>query len=253
MSEEAIETINVELRSYKLNKNLLEDLATIVNDEYGKAVSGTKNDWERDYIKLTYTLKIKNKEKATKEIQNFLKQWDPKNFKNFEIYFRDSKKSITIRCGDYWNLNVSVSGNDSTWVSGLTKKIEEVLDKYRSKNEFFHKPQAYVIYLGISFPIGFFISMIVTTSIGVPILDSEISGENIGISNTPPFGTIAIIFAIVVNLTMGCASLFHWLFPKMELESSNRPKIRNTILSIISMFIISLFAGWVFYYIKIFN
>lgn len=200
----------------------------------------------KDHIELTYTLKIKNKKKVTKKSQTFLKYWDPKNFKNFEIYFRNSKKSIIINCRNDWYLNVSVSGNDSIWVSGLTKKFEEVLDNYKSKNEFYHKSRAYVIYFGIAALIGFFILMIVSTLIGVPKSDLEVDGVNTGISNTPSYGMIAIIFGIMLNSTWGWASLFHWLFPKIELECSNRPKIRSNILKVIYSTIISLFASWIF-------
>ena len=246
LSEETRETFDIELRSFQLNKNLLEDLSTIVNDEYDNIVSGAESDWERSHIELMYTLKIKNKEKMTKCLNVFLKYWDPKNFKKFEIYLRSSKKSITIRCGSYWNLNVSISGNDSTWVSGLTKKFEEVLDNYKSKNEFYHKSRAYVIYFGIAMLIGFFILMIVTTLIGVQMSDLEVDGINTGISNIPSYGMVTIIiFGIMLNSIWGWASLFHWLFPKIELECSNRPKIRSGILKLICSIPVSLLVGWI--------
>lgn len=240
MNEETIETSRIVLKSFRLNKKFLEDLSAIVNNEYNKTMKEENDELERKYIELEYTLKTKNKGIETKKIENVLKHWNPKNFQKFEINFRSSKKKIMIECGDYWNLDVLISGNDSIWVSGLTKQIEEIFDEYKSKNEFFHKSKAYIIYLGIPISIVWSMLTIVAALIGDTNSNFELDTNIFGISSN---FIMMIISMIILNSVWGWASLFHWLFPKIELEDSIQPKIRKIVLGGISTLIFSLIAG----------
>ena len=227
------------MESFKLNKDLLDDLFTIVNEEYLKNLDES-NGIKKEFVSVEYTLETKNKKIETKDFQTILKYWNPKNFKKAEMVFRGSKKDISIRCGDYWDLVISVSGNDSIWVSGLTKGFEDMLDNYKSKNGFFHKPKAYLIYFGIPFLIGLGILMIVASLIGEQALDLEIDAtNNKQLSNN----TIFVIFGLIMSSWLGWSGLFHWLFPKIELEESIQPKIRKLILGVILSLVISLMAS----------
>ena len=94
MSEETKETSKITLESFQLNKNLLEALSTPINEEYVKAVKETKDEYEKGYIKLEYTLKTKNKQIETRDFNAILKHWNSKNFKEIEINFRSFKKIL---------------------------------------------------------------------------------------------------------------------------------------------------------------
>ena len=239
MDSETTETSTISMESFKLNKDLLNDLFTTVNEEYLKNLDES-NEIEKEFISMKYALETKNKKIETKNFQTILKHWSPKNFKQAEMTFRGSKKDIRIRCGGYWNLEISVSGNDSIWVSGLTKGFEDMLDNYKSKNEFFHKPKAYLIYLSIPFLIGLGILMVVASLIGEQALDLETDATN---NKQLSDSTILLIFVLTMSSWWGWSGLFHWLFPKIELEESTQPKIRKLILSVILSLIISLMAG----------
>lgn len=244
LDSETKETSTITIESFQLNKSLLEDLSTTINDEYQKSLKEEKDEFEKKHIKLEYELDTKNKKIETSDFHTVLKHWNPENFKDIEMYFRASKKSITIRCGNFWNLNVSVSGIDSIWVSGITKIFEDILEKYKTKNEFFHKSKAFLIYLSIPILIAFGILMLVT-----PLIDEQIQNFEKAIetdeSDEPLsyLSAIIIIFAIMLYTSWGWLSLFQWLFPKIELENSIKPKVRKSILAGIVALVISIIAG----------
>ena len=247
LNSETKETSTIRMKSFQLNKSLLEDLSTTINDEYQKSLKEEKDEFEKKHIKLEYELETKNKKIETGDFHTVLKHWNPDNFKEIKMYFRGSKKSITIRCGNYWKLDVSVSGVESIWVSGITKNFEDILEKYKTKNKFFHKSEAYLIYLGIPILIGFGILMLVT-----PLIDEQIQNFEKAVetdeSDEPLsyLSAVIIIFAVMLNSGWGWASLFQWLFPKIEIENSIKPKVRKSILAGIVTLVISIIAGGIF-------
>ena len=172
-----------------------------------------------------------------------VKQWNSKTFKAFKIEFRSSKKNIEIECNVDWErFTVSVSGTDSIWVGGLTKKIEEILDKYKTKNNFFYKSRAYAIYFGISLLIGIGMLLIVDALIWESMSDLETNVDKYP-SSTLPYLSIALLLLMAGVSVWGWESLFHWLFPKIELEDSVSVKRRKGILGGIAAIIFSLIGG----------
>lgn len=247
MSEETKETSKIILESFQLNKNLLEELSTTINEEYVKTVKEEKDEYEKKYIKLEYTLNTKNKQIDTSDFKAILKHWSSKNFEKIVINFQSSKKNITVRCGGYWNLDISISGIDSIWVSGLTKNLEDISNKYKSKNEFFHKSRAYVIYFGIPLLLGLSMLMIISTLTEVSMLNLETDTDT---SNTSSYLPAVLIVSIPTYSFPGWASLFHWLFPKIELEDSVKPNVRKAILGGISTVVFSLFTGGILIFLQ---
>ena len=77
-------------------------------------------------------------------------------------------------------------------------------------------------------------------SIGEQALDLETDATN---NKQLSGSTILLIFVLMMSSWWGWSGLFHWLFPKIELEESTQPKIRKLILSVILSLIISLMAG----------
>ena len=124
-----------------------------------------------------------------------------------------------------------------------------------TKNEFFHKSRAYVIYLGIPLLLGLGMLMIIPALIETPMSDLETDVKaNTDTSNTSSYSPIVIIiFSIMMYSALGRAKLFRWLFPKIELEDSVKPKVRKTILGVISAIVLSLLTGGIIIFIQNFS
>ena len=185
-----------------------------------------------------------------------MKHWNSKNFKEIEINFQSFKKNITVRCGGYWNLDISVSGIDSIWVSGFTKSFEEILDIYKSKNEFFHKSRAYVIYLGIPLLLGLGMLMIIPALIETPMSDLETDVK----SQYRHFQHIVLFTYSYNNIfdndvfSLGVGKVIPVGFsPKLNWKIRSNQKLEKTILGVISAIVLSLLTGGIIIFIQNFS
>ena len=97
--------------------------------------------------------------------------------------------------------------------------------------------------------------MIIPALIETPMSDLETDVKaNTDTSNTSSYSPIVIIiFSIMMYSALGWAKLFRWLFPKIELEDSVKPKVRKTILGVISAIVLSLLTGGIIIFIQNFS
>jgi|APSaa5957512535_1039671.scaffolds.fasta_scaffold61955_2 hypothetical protein len=247
MENDVKETSNLHPKSIKLSKSLLSELCHVLDNVHSEFLNDEKqNENDKKYASVEYKLETKSKEIETSDSASFLKNWNPKKFRECKLQFRGGERWIWIRCqiGYLEGFTVSVEGKESVWVNGITRKFEEILEKYKSKSEFFHSKKAYLIYLGIPLIclIGLYIILTPTIQeLGI-FVDEETKEESSLLERVTRL-LIIVIFGMGLVSTFGVPGLFHWLFPKIELENNIQIKIRKGVLSALGVLIISLIAG----------
>lgn len=242
------ERYRIKSEYFQLNKRLLEELSTKADGEYTKTLNEETDELEKKYITLTYTLQTKTKETETESFKEILNLWDPDTFTEFEIYFhsKDTNVRITITRRILEGLDISVSGTNLTSIRGLTKTFEEIIEKYKSKNEFFHKSKAYAIYIIIPLLIGLTITQNIYFSDNTSGLETEIDED------TVLFNLLLIVGVLLTPLSISWifAELFRWFFPKIEIEGSTKSKIKNYILGGMITLGITLTGNAVFFWMN---
>lgn len=222
MRREEKVTRTIEREYFQLNKKLFEELSNKTNEEYEKSLKNKTNEQKESYIHLSYVIKTKEKEIESGNFERVLGQWDPKNFTEFNIYFSTSDKTIRVRISSYSSKGfaVTVSGIDSTWVGGLKTAFQEIADRYKSKNEFFYKRSVCTIFLLV--PSVFGLIMLAPRYLNTDASESILN---------------SILGMILIATCSYWIFLFRWFFPKIELENSDKAKIRKYILSILGIVI----------------
>jgi len=245
VSDKVKEKSTLEAKTLRINKNLLHDICEILDKQHSDSLQKEKEGNGHNRVYLEYTLITKNKKIETGNSASFLKNWNAKNFKEINMYFRADEKNIHVRFGGIFErLECDVEDMDSLWVNGLIKQFEEVFEKYETKNEFFHSKQAYIIYVAIPAALlgGFFVLL------GPIFPEGEI--EDLPSLEIAKLVVLIAMMMVVVATSLFWGDLFHWLFPKIETEAMIQPKIRKYVLGGIGTLILSIIGSGIFSYIQ---
>jgi hypothetical protein len=137
LEEKDIEKTQIRIPSFKLSKSVLEELFGIMEKERTDEKS-----------RLIYVLESTEREITSHNSKSFLDYGIPKDLEKltFTLSSSDKEISISIELESYLTIPgiystpsyFTVSGIDPTWVNRITKRIEDIFKKYKTKNDLFH-------------------------------------------------------------------------------------------------------------------
>lgn len=234
----------IEIKSVQLTKSLLSDLCKLLNDEnmnFNKEQADKKSQ-------LEFLIETKNKKIETNDSEVFLRDGVPQKFNEIKLYFRGGDKRIKITFDTIFDIRrFTVEGIDSVWVNGITRKLENLFQKYDTKNGFFHTKKSWVIYFGIAIVLA----ASAYFSLSPFVSDKPLDELPIEIQIFEIFAVV--LWIVLVNSVMGWALLFRQLFPLIETENSISIKIRKWIIGGIIAILVSILANVVLSFIQSFS
>jgi hypothetical protein len=202
------ETIAISIPSFKLRKQVLEQLVDIIENQYQHIEDKDK------YSTVKYIFKVKQR---GREIETN----NPTNFLSKDIIRPDleyiklilQSDPIKIDVGIHFDISnsssINVEGNESNDVESISRRLEKVFDNpdIKSFNYIFHSKKKWLIYI----PIGFVLAIV--NAITYPLLILKI------------IYSISWMFLISLILDL----LFGRLYPRIEIEEIKEIKIRKFI------------------------
>lgn len=112
MEEKDIEKTKIRIPSFKLSRDILQELFGIIEKE--------KTDGSR----LTYILDSTKREITSHNSENFLDYGIPKDWEKFTFELLSQNKEIKVNIEMQWlNSYFTISGVDPTWVNGISKLL----------------------------------------------------------------------------------------------------------------------------------
>lgn len=222
-----------QIPTIKLSKNLLEDLCKTLDAEFKKV----NQKAESEKYGVEYEFSNSNTLVNEKESKLFLENV-PIELGRIEMSLESEKGNVTIEFSNSkyfeWN-RFSVSGEDSTWVFGITKNLEQVFNRYKTKNYIFHTKKGWGIYLLCA--VGLFFSLFIPLNHQITPSDPKEEGVSAG------------VIAIMLSMTSVWAVwpyIFKRAFPILELENSLQSKLKNLVVVFIIGVISSIIASALF-------
>lgn len=202
------ETIAISIPSFKLRKQVLEQLVDIIENQYQHIEDKDK------YSTVKYIFKVKQR---GREIETN----NPTNFLSKDIIRPDleyiklilQSDPIKIDVGIHFDISnsssINVEGNESNDVESISRRLEKVFDNpdIKSFNYIFHSKKKWLIYI----PIGLVLAIV--NAITYPLLILKI------------IYSISWMFLISLILDL----LFGRLYPRIEIEEIKEIKIRKFI------------------------
>jgi hypothetical protein len=202
------ETIAINIPSFKLRKQVLEQLVDIIENQYQHIEDKDK------YSTVKYIFKVKQR---GREIETN----NPTNFLSKDIIRPDleyiklilQSDPIKIDVGIHFDISnsssINVEGNESNDVESISRRLEKVFDNpdIKSSNFIFHSKKKWLIYI----PIGLVLAIV--NAITYPLLILKI------------IYSISWMFLISLILDL----LFGRLYPRIEIEEIKEIKIRKFI------------------------
>jgi hypothetical protein len=202
------ETIAISIPSFKLRKQVLEQLVDIIENQYQHIEDKDK------YSTVKYIFKVKQR---GREIETN----NPTNFLSKDIIRPDleyiklilQSDPIKIDVGIHFDISnsssINVEGNESNDVESISRRLEKVFDNpdIKSFNYIFHSKKKWLIYI----PIGFVLAIV--NAITYPLLILKI--------------IYAISWMFLISLILDL--LFGRLYPRIEIEEIKEIKIRKFI------------------------
>jgi hypothetical protein len=226
--------VSKQIPTIMISKNLISELCAVLEKEY---IPSQKDD----PYGLSYSFDNKNVSISENENEKFVDNL-PNEIGDINLSSTDTKGkiAIAIRSNKYYDWNkFSVSGEDATWVYGISKRIEGIFEKYKTNNHLFYTKKSYFVYLlcsvGLFFTIFLPLFVSITDDKGQPLTGSWImlAGAISGNASTflwPP--------------------IFHRIFPILEIEKSKQSKLKGVIMGIIIGVISSIIASALFLLIQ---
>jgi hypothetical protein len=202
------ETIAISIPSFKLRKQVLEQLVDIIENQYQHIEDKDK------YSTVKYIFKVKQR---GREIETN----NPTNFLSKDIIRPDleyiklilQSDPIKIDVGIHFDISnsssINVEGNESNDVESISRRLEKVFDNpdIKSFNYIFHSKKKWLIYI----PIGLVLAIV--NAITYPLLILKI--------------IYAISWMFLISLILDL--LFGRLYPRIEIEEIKEIKIRKFI------------------------
>jgi hypothetical protein len=201
-------TIATAIPSFKLRKQVLEQLVDIIENQYQHIEDKDK------YSTVKYIFKVKQR---GREIETN----NPTNFLSKDIIRPDleyiklilQSDPIKIDVGIHFDISnsssINVEGNESNDVESISRRLEKVFDNpdIKSFNYIFHSKRKWLIYI----PIG--LSLAIVNALTYPLLILKI--------------IYSISWTFLISLILDL--LFGWLYPRIEIEETKEIKIRKFI------------------------
>lgn len=202
------ETIAISIPSFKLRKQVLEQLVDIIENQYQHIEDKDK------YSTVKYIFKVKQR---GREIETN----NPTNFLSKDIIRPDleyiklilQSDPIKIDVGIHFDISnsslINVEGNESNDVESISRRLEKVFDNpdIKSFNYIFHSKKKWLIYI----PIG--LSLAIVNALTYPLLILKI--------------IYSISWTFLISLILDL--LFGRLYPRIEIEQTKEIKIRKFI------------------------
>jgi hypothetical protein len=202
------ETIAINIPSFKLRKQVLEQLVDIIENQYQHIEDKDK------YSTVKYIFKVKQR---GREIETN----NPTNFLSKDIIRPDleyiklilQSDPIKIDVGIHFDISnsssINVEGNESNDVESISRRLEKVFDNpdIKSSNFIFHSKKKWLIYI----PIGLVLAIV--NAITYPLLILKI--------------IYSISWTFLISLILDL--LFGRLYPRIEIEGTKEIKIRKFI------------------------
>lgn len=232
-----INKISKKIPTLRVSKNLLNELCNIIDTEYHNAKP--KNDSE-----FNPTFEFSNKDVTITENKSkpFIESL-PKSIGDVHLTLKIENKSIDINIDDTdifgWN-RFSIYGEEPTWVFGISKQIEQIFEKYKTKNYLFYTKKANGIYALCSLGL-FFVAFLAIINSGFE----------------PEKGDVVVsagIFSVMIALLSWgflWPSIFKKVFTILEIENSQQVKLKRMLPFLIIGIISSLVGGLMLLLVKI--
>lgn len=201
----------------------MENIVSIIDKEYGDIKNNTK-----EFCDVTYTIYGKDRERESKNPNNFLKYELSEELKQISIrlYSKYKRISLNLYIKGCFNSNFIVEGNDKIWIYGITNIIDNIFKnkKHKTYNRFLNSKKALVISLPLGIVYGILTSML---------------------TNDPLFkifGIVSMAICIPLNIHL---HIFPWLYPKIETEHMRQVRIRKCIKSFLSAIGLGIIANYI--------
>lgn len=214
-----------QIPTLKLSKNLLKDMCEALESQ--RTLQDPNNKFS--LYGVEYSFDNAESSISEKESKLFLDSV-PNEIGKIEMSLRNEKGRIHIELSnsELYDYNYfSVSGEDATWVYGITEKLERIFKQHKTRNYIFHTKKGWGVYalcaIGLFFTIYFPLNHIVTSS---------------DPNSLPPALFIAGLIS-GISISTVWPSIFKRVFPPLELENSLQSKFKN----LIPVFIVGVFSS----------
>lgn len=199
------ETIATTIPSFKLRKQVLEQLVDIIENQYQQI----KNKDKYSTVKYIFKVKQRGREIETNNPTNFLsKDIIRPDLEYIKLILQSNpiKIDVGIRF-DRPDSSINVEGNESNHVEDMSIRLKKVFDNpdIKSFNYIFHSKKKWLIYI----PIG--LSLAIVNAITYPLLILKI--------------IYSISWTFLISLILDL--LFGRLYPRIETEGIKEIKIRK--------------------------
>lgn len=202
------ETIAISIPSFKLRKQVLEQLVDIIENQYQHIEDKDKYST----VKYIFKVKQRGREIETNNPTNFLsKDIIRPDLEYIKLILRSDP--IKIDVGIHFDISnsssINVEGNESNDVESISRRLEKVFDNpdIKSFNYIFHSKKKWLIYI----PIGLVLAIV--NAITYPLLILKI--------------IYSISWTFLISLILDL--LFGRLYPRIEIEEIKEIKIRKFI------------------------
>jgi hypothetical protein len=200
-------TLATTIPSFKLRKQVLEQLVDIIENQYQQI----KDKDKYSTVKYIFKIKQRGREIETNNPTNFLsKDIIRPDLEYIKLILQSDpiKINVGIRF-DTPNSSINVEGNESNHVESISRHLENVFDNptIKSFNYIFHSKRKWLIYI----PIG--LSLAIVNALTYPLLILKI--------------IYSISWTFLISLILDL--LFGWLYPRIEIEETKEIKIRKFI------------------------
>jgi hypothetical protein len=201
------ETIAITIPSFRLRKQVLEQLVDIIEYQYQQI----KDKDKHSTVKYIFKVKQRGREVVTNNSTNFLSEDIIRpDLEYIKLILRSDPIKIDVGiCFDIPNSSIKVEGNQSNNVESISRRLEKVFDnpEIKSFNYIFHSKQKWLIYI----PIGLILAIV--NAITYPLLILKI--------------IYSISWTFLISLILDL--LFVRLYPRIEIEQTKEIKIRKFI------------------------
>lgn len=238
--EEDTEQAIIKIPTIRLSKILLRELCDILNNEYTEL-----KKTEKDYVYwLSFEMTTTAKKIQTANSDSFLKYDLPHTFIEIELTLHSKDKSINITFYEpsFLPSQFTVGGTDSVWVNGLTRQFEEIFQKHKTSNHFYHSKKSWLLFLGLT----------ITVLIGTYLLVDPF-GSLLDLADTTEDIDSSIIALLTILRTAAMSgsalsyllweNVFRWLFPIIEVENSIQLRVRQKIVILLLAVVGSIIGG----------
>ena len=251
-------TRKITIDSIKLTSDLLRKLCEVINeqslefkkteDEENKKAQEDKNYFTKNvFYHASFSFSIKNNEKEYENSDQFLNDCDTTKFKDIKLNFYSDERKISVWFDREYFRDITVEGNPK-WVPGITQRIEDIVEGYETKNKFFYSRPAWLIYFGI--PIVIIIGIIFGITPFFPT--SEITTNDVPLLSSITKNLVLLFFFIfTIPAATILETLFHRLYPRVEIENSWPTKIRKWIIGAIVTLTLSVIGSGIFYFFQL--